>query len=74
VREGEVGAFGEQEVVLDGVGGSEGDGVDEGVDDGEGGGDLGEGGVDLLVGRDVEVPVWPRDSMRASDPAFRRSL
>ncbi len=55
MSECEVGTLGEQEVILDGVGGREGDGVNERVDDREGSGDLSEGGVDLFVGADVEL-------------------
>ena len=55
MRDAEILALGEEEVVLDGVCRGEADGVDDGVDHREGCGDFGEGGVDLLVGRDVEL-------------------
>jgi len=53
--EGEVSALGEEEVVVHGRGGREGYGVDEGVDDREGGGDLCERGFDLLVRGNVHL-------------------
>ena len=48
-------AGGEQEVVLESVGGSEADGVDEDVDLREGSGDLGEERVDFFVAGDVAL-------------------
>ena len=55
VGDAEVLAGGEEEIVLDGVGGREADGVDEDIDLWEGGGDLGEERVDVLVAGDVAL-------------------